>query len=269
MHDHVGAAVPVAPWLGGKSKLAKTIIARLEQIPHETYVEPFVGMGGVFLRRAYRPKSEVVNDANGEIINLFRMLQRHHGPLLDLLQFQISSRAEYERLRVMDPAVLTDLERAARFLYLQRLGFGGRLDAVFGVAKERRARFNPQRVEPLLRAAHARMSGVTLECLDWQDVLARYDGAQTLFYLDPPYYGSERDYGDGFGSDQFETMAALLAQIKGAFVLSLNDVPEIRALFEWAVIDDLRLTYTIKKEGPGTRAAELLISNRSLRAGLL
>lgn len=116
--EYVGAARPVAPWLGGKSKLAKTLIERIEGISHDTYAEPFVGMGGIFLRRAYRPKGEVVNDLNSEIINLFRILQRHYPQFMDCLKYQITSRKEFERLRAVDPATLTDLERAARFLYL-------------------------------------------------------------------------------------------------------------------------------------------------------
>ena len=94
--EYIGAAAPVAPWMGGKSKLAKTLIERIERIPHQTYVEPFVGMGGVFLRRAYRPKLEVVNDFNGEIVNLFRILQRHYPQFMDTLKYQVSSRREFQ-----------------------------------------------------------------------------------------------------------------------------------------------------------------------------
>ncbi|MEY8099597.1 DNA adenine methylase [Falsihalocynthiibacter sp. S25ZX9] len=78
----VSAAAPVAPWLGGKKQLHKTLIKRIERLPHKTYCEPFVGMGGVFLRRILQPQCEVMNDFNGEIINLFRTLQRHYPQFL-------------------------------------------------------------------------------------------------------------------------------------------------------------------------------------------
>ena len=78
-------------------------------------------MGGVILRRPFRPKVEVVNDLNGEIINLFRILQCHHAELLGHLKFKITSREEFNRLKRTPPSTLTDLQRAARFLYLQRL----------------------------------------------------------------------------------------------------------------------------------------------------
>ena len=64
---------PVAPYIGGKIKLAPEIIRILEQTPHTTYAEAFVGMGGVFLRRNYKPKAEVINDYSRDVSNLFRM----------------------------------------------------------------------------------------------------------------------------------------------------------------------------------------------------
>lgn len=264
----VRPAAPVAPWLGGKKALHRTLIERIEAIPHETYIEPFVGMGGVFLRRSWRPRLEVANDLNGEITNLFRILQRHLPQLLEVMRFQIVSRREFDRLRGCDPASLTDLERAARFLYLQRLGFGGKVDAVFGVAREQRSRFSLSRMEPLLDAAHERLEGVVFENLDWQDVLARYDQPRALFYLDPPYWGGESDYGKGlFDRDQFALMAARLTDLKGAFILSLNDTAEVRDLFGAFHMEAVQLTYTVAKSG-AKQVSELIISNREVRAGL-
>ncbi|MBL3554717.1 DNA adenine methylase, partial [Rhodovulum sulfidophilum] len=189
----------------------RRIIERIEAIPHRTYVEPFLGMGGVFLRRSWRPRLEVANDLNGEITNLFRVLQRHYPQLMEVMRFQITSRREFERLRACDPATLTDLERAARFLYLQRLAFGGQLGGVFAVQPGCGPRFSLAKIGPLLDAAHTRLDGVVFENLPWQDVLARYDGPQALFYLDPPYWGSEDDYGKGlFDRDQFAELAERL-----------------------------------------------------------
>ena len=100
-------ADPPAAWLGGKRQLAKTICRRFAEIPHQTYVEPFVGMGGVFFRKPFAAPCEVINDINGEVINLFRILQRHYPQFMDCLKFQIASRKEFERLRAVDPATLT------------------------------------------------------------------------------------------------------------------------------------------------------------------
>lgn len=268
--ERVRPASPVAPWLGGKSKLARTLIERIERIPHHTYVEPFVGMGGVFLRRGFRPQQEVANDLNGEIVNLFRILQRHYPQLLDVMRFQVVSRREFERLRQTDPAGLTDLERAARFLYLQRLAFGGKLQGVFGVSPNHSPRFSLGRLEPLLDAAHERLDGVVFECLDWSEVISRYDSPATLFYLDPPYAGGEADYGKGmFAPEDLVRMARMLAGIDGAFVLSINDTPRMREVFGAFEVDSARLTYTVAREAPAGKVGELIVSNRSIPPGLL
>lgn len=267
--ERVRPAAPVAPWLGGKKRLHPLIIEKTESIPHKTYAEPFVGMGGVFLRRRFRPRLEVANDLNGEIVNLFRILQRHHQQLLDVMRFQVASRRDFERLRETDPKGLTDLERAARFLYLQRLAFGGQVRGVFGVAPDQAPRFSLSRLEPILEAAHERLEAVVFESLDWAELVQRYDTPQTLFYLDPPYFGGENDYGKGlFDRSQYRRMADVLGAIKGAFILSINDLPEIREIFAGFMMEPVKLTYSISSAG-GTEAAELIITNREVRSRLL
>lgn len=121
-----------AGYIGGKRNLAARITALIEQIPHQTYAEVFVGMGGIFLRRRQAAPAEVINDFSGDVANLFRILQRHYVAFMDMLRFQLGSRREFERLQASDPATLTDLERAARFLYLQRLAFGRLPAAISG-----------------------------------------------------------------------------------------------------------------------------------------
>ena len=254
---------PAAPWLGGKRNLAKRICAILDAIPCTTYAEPFVGMGGIFLRRTARPKAEVINDRGRDVTNLFRILQRHYPQFLETLRFQLTTRAEFERLVATDPATLTDLERAGRFLYLQRTAFGGKVSGRnFGVATGRAGRFNLTTLEPMLEDLHARLAGVVIECLDWTDFIRRYDTAGTLFYLDPPYWGCEDDYGKAmFARDDFARMADQLRGIAGRFVLSINDVPEIREIFAWARIDEVSTVYTIANHADrGEKRAELLIS---------
>ena len=252
---------PIAPYIGGKRGLAKRIVEVIERIPHKTYAEPFVGMGGVFFRRRLRPRAEVINDINRDITTLFRILQRHYPQFIDTVRFQITSRAEFERLVRTDPDTLTDLERAARFLYLQRTAFGGKVSGKnFGVSPDRPARFNLTQLEPMLEALHERLAGVVIECLDWRAFLSRYDRPETLFYCDPPYWGSETDYGKGvFAREDFAELAEALRSLRGRFVLSINDVPEIRELFSWGRIETVQTTYTISSRG-AKPAGELIIS---------
>ncbi len=254
---------PVAPWLGGKRNLAKVITGILDAVPHRTYAEPFVGMGGVFLRRSMRPKAEVINDFGRDVATLFRILQRHYPQFLEHLRFQLTTRAEFERLVDTRPETLTDLERAARFLYLQRTAFGGKVSGRnFGVSIDRPGRFNLTTLEPMLEEVHARLAGVVIECLDFREFIRRYDSPDTLFYLDPPYWGSEKDYGkDMFGREDFAELADVLAGIDGKFVLSINDREETREVFGRFDVQDVEVKYTIGKQAKsrGTRG-ELIIS---------
>jgi DNA adenine methylase len=107
---------------------------------------------------------------------------------------------------------------------------------------------------------HQRLGDVVIENLDWADLLPRYDRPETLFYLDPPYWGSEGDYGPGlFARADFEQLAAALGKLDGKFLLSINDTPEIRALFAWAEIAEVRTTYTISRKDRSAEVPELLI----------
>ncbi len=252
---------PAAPYIGGKKQLAQAIAVKIETIPHEIYAEPFVGMGGVFLRRRFIPKSEVINDRSGDVVTFFRVLQRHYGAFMDELKFTFTSRAEFERLAAVDPASLTDIERAARFLYLQRLTFGGKVAGrTFGVSPSNPGRFDISRLGEILTRINERLAGVTIENLDWKAFLARYDRPGTLFYLDPPYWGSEDHYGRGlFPKSEFEVLAEALKGLAGSFVLSLNDVPEVRAIFSGFAIESVMIFHSTDGARP-VRRSELIIT---------
>lgn len=258
---------PPAAYIGGKRLLAKTIIARINATPHDGYAEVFLGLGGVFLRRDRAPKMEVVNDISGDVANLFRILQRHYPQFMETLKFQITSRREFERLAASNPATLTDLERAARFLYLQRTAFGGKVSGRnFGVDKLRGARFNTVLLGPLLEDIHERMAGVVIEQLDWRELLRRYDREGMLFYLDPPYFGNEGDYGkDVFARPDFTEMASLLARLKGRFILSINDRPEVRETFKAFAQEQVDCAYSIKGGVPRA-VKELIITSPAGRS---
>jgi len=255
--EAVQPCLPVAPYVGGKRHLAKNLCGLIETVPHATYAEPFVGMGGVFFRRARRPKSEVINDISTDVVTLFRILQRHYQSFLDELKWKLSSRAEFERLMATDPATLTDLERAARFLYVQRLAFGGKvIGRNFGVGHERGARFDITRLVPMLEGVHERLAGVVIERLAYQDFIPRYDRPDTLFYLDPPYFGTEGFYGPTFSAADFEVLRGLLEAAEGRFILSINDHPEIRRIFADFEMREVAVQYGV---GIGSKPARELV----------
>ena len=246
--------------MSGKRRLPDELVRRIESIPHATYAEPFVGMGGVFLRRRLAPRGEVINDISRDVAIFFRVLQRHYPQFIETLKFQITSRREFERLAAADPDALTDLERAGRFLYLQGLAYGGKVAGrTFGISLGHGARFDVVRLGPILEEIHERLSGVIVECLPWREFLARYDHVDTLFYLDPPCWGSEGDYGMGrFGRADFIALSIALSSIAGRFILSVNDVPETREIFGGFRIDEMRTRYTIAG-GEWSDAREIVV----------
>jgi DNA adenine methylase len=252
---------PAAAYIGGKRRLGEQLARRIEVVPHETYAEPFVGMGGVFFRRRWAARCEVVNDVSRDVATFFRILQRHYPQFMETLKFQIASRREFERLASTNPDTLTDLERAGRFLYLQRLAFGGKVAGRnFGVDRNGPSRFDVTKLGPLLDEIHERLAGVVIECLSWSDFIERYDGPATLFYLDPPYWGSETDYGAGvFMRADFIRLAARLSSIAGRFILSVNDVPEMREVFARFGIERVSTRYTVAG-GKWSDVAEIIVT---------
>ncbi len=259
----ITAAAPPAPYLGGKRNLAKRLCALIEATPHRAYVEPFVGMGGVFLRRPKPAPVEVINDLSGDVANLFRVVRRHYEPFVDALRWLIASRAEFERQRALDPRLLTDIERAVRFLYLQRLAFGGRVvGRTFGVRKDAGNRFNLARLRAELKALRDRLAPVTIEQLDYADLIRRYDSPTTLFFLDPPY-DETSGYGLDFGHAAYTAMAEQLDRIRGRFIMSINDTPFIRETFARFDIAEIETTWTVSRAAAdrGKKVIELVILN--------
>lgn len=195
---------------------------------------------------------------------LFRILQHHYVAFLDMLRFQVTSRAGFEKLLALEPSSLTDLQRAARFLYLQRISFGGKVNGRhFGVATDNPARFDVTKLASVLEAVHERLASVSIERLPWSAFIARYDRPGTLFYLDPPYFGNESDYGAGmFERAEFEQMAEQLRGIRGRFILSLNDHPEVRRIFAGFNFreEDVRWTVGGAAAGKAKLAKEVIIT---------
>jgi DNA adenine methylase len=162
----------------------------------------------------------------------------------------------------VDPGTLTDLRRAARFLYLQRQSFGGKVNGrAFGTTRTNPSRFDLTKLVPLLEAVHDRLTSVTIECLPYQRFIEKYDCEGALFYLDPPYWNCENDYGKNlFSRDDFSKLRDLLQQLKGGFILSINDNPDVRQMFNEFTLEPVSLNYRVS--GLATPAKELIISKK-------
>jgi len=112
----------------------------------------------------------------------------------------------------------------------------------------------------MLADIHDRLQSVVIERLSYNDFIRRYDREGALFYLDPPYWACEKDYGpDVFTREDFAALADQLAGIKGKFLMSLNDNEGVRETFGHFSVSPIDTTYSI---GAASRPArEVLISN--------
>ncbi|MFH0878584.1 MAG: DNA adenine methylase [Lentisphaerota bacterium] len=257
-------------YFGGKSKLAKVIVPMITK-DHTCYVEPFCGAAWVFFSK---PESEVevINDMDNELVTFWRVIQNHLEPFLSYFKHAIISRKIWEWEKMKHPETLTDIQRAVRYYYLQRLGFGGKTKGrTFGAAVTKPMNLNLSTIEEVLLNVHWRLKRVTIEHLDALDCIARYDRKNTFFYIDPPYFFNQDDYAVSFS--RFSDLVDVLGAIKGRFILSINDCQEIRDLFKKFNQKRVKLTYSSgnSRTSGETRSkprSELLIHNLSpMRSG--
>lgn len=255
------------PWLGGKNLLAKQLSKYIDTINHTCYVEPFMGAGHVFFKKT-PVKVEVLNDINKDLTTLFRVLQHHLEEFLRYFKWALVSRDEFDRLNKQNPDSLTDIQRACRFYYIQKLCYGGRpVKRTFGSSTTSAPRLNLLRIEEELSQVHLRLSRVLIENHNWMEVVDRYDRKYTLFYVDPPYYNCESYYGDKiFDRSDYVKLAERFASLNGQFILSLNDHPEIRKIFKRFHFKSVNVRYSIAATGDKRKKfPELIISSADLR----
>ncbi|BAQ42616.1 DNA methyltransferase [Pseudomonas aeruginosa] len=237
------SAQPIIPWIGGKRRLADRIFQLFPR--HSCYVEPFAGGAALFFLRPVPAEVEVLNDVNGDLVNLYRVVQHHLEEFVRQFKWALSSRQVFKWLQETRVETLTDIQRAARFYYLQQSAFGGRVDCQsYGTATTQPPGLNLLRIEEALSAAHLRLSNTYIEHLTWQDCLKRYDREHTLFYMDPPYWEK---------------------RLKGKAIISLNDHPDIRRCFADYHIETTDIRYTVGG-GKGSDAREVLIFSWDIQA---
>lgn len=223
---------PVLRYHGGKWKLAPWIIEHLP--PHRVYTEAYGGAASVLIRKE-RAYGEVYNDLDGEIVNLFRILQdpASAARLRDLLYLTPFARQEFELVYTPsdDP-----IERARRMVIVCYMGFGSNGHNT-STRTGFRANSNRSGTTPAhdwanypgeLPAIIERLRGVVIENRDALKVIDAHDGEATLHYVDPPYVHStrdrdgqrQRDYRHEMKDDDHRRLAAALRGGKGMVVLS-------------------------------------------------
>jgi DNA adenine methylase len=244
-------------YIGGKNRLASRLVQLFPE--HQTYVEPFCGGAQVFFRKGLAP-AEILNDLNEDIFNFLRICQLHHEELIRYLRYAVVSRRWFDLFEKILPETLTDIQRAARFFFLQKNCYGGLVRRRnFCVSVQDNSNYNPEALPELIGRVHERLLHVQLECLPYQDILRKYDRPFAFFYLDPPYFNKPY-YKFNFTEQDYIELADRLKLLKGKFLMSLNDTPEIRRIFSTFNISTIQLVYTARKNA-GKKYTELLISN--------
>ncbi|MBP1207501.1 site-specific DNA-adenine methylase [Duganella sp. 1411] len=128
-------AMPIIPWIGGKRRLADRIVPQFPK--HSYYVEVFAGGAALYFMRP-PAEVEVINDVNGDLVNLYRVVKNHLEEFVRKFKYALSSRDVFKWLQVTPPHTLTDIQRAARFFYLQQQAFGGKVEGQsWGTANDR------------------------------------------------------------------------------------------------------------------------------------
>lgn len=244
-------------WIGGK-KLLRNII--LENFPTEgtynRYIEVFGGAGWVLFSKDRHAKFEVYNDINSNLVNLFKCVKYHHKALQEELEYVLMSREQFFDAKAqLDVKGFTDIQKAARFYILIKESFGSQLTS-FGVKNR-----NLDNAKEYLKDVSTRLNNVVIENRDFEHLIDTYDKKDTLFYLDPPYIGTEKYYTEKFEDLDHKRLRDKLHDIEGKFLVSYNDHELVRELYsDFNIVEVDRANNLIKGENK-PRYKELLIKN--------
>lgn len=241
--------------LGGKSKLRKKIIDLIPE--HICYCEVFFGAGWVYFGKE-PSKVEVINDIDSELINLFKMIKYHEEEVTRLLQYEIYSRDSFEDYLNQNPKNLTEIQRAVRYLYILGCSFGAK-GKHFGYGATRKPTqkiFNED-----LKVLRDRLKNTYIENLDFKVLIQKYDREGTFFFCDPPYLNTA-GYDNPFNWDNHVELYNLLSNIKGKFLLTINDCLDIRELYKDFKIIETEVLYTVSNSENGIKNyKELIVTN--------
>ena len=244
-------------WIGGKKLLRKRI---LEAFPDEgtysRYIEVFGGAGWVLFSSDRHAKTEVYNDMNGNLVNLFRCTKYHPEALQKELEFIVMSREQFfDAKEQIEIRSLTDIQRAAKFYILIKESYGADLSS-FGIRPK-----NMENAINYILTISKRLNTVVIENQDFECILKTYDRENALFYLDPPYYKTEKYYQNRFEANDHVRLRNALEKVNGKFILSYNDCEYIRELYRGYNIIEVERMHNLVREKEKQRYKELIIKN--------
>ena len=258
--QEVVAANSFMSWIGGKKSSRDIIIPRFPSF-YERYIEVFGGGGWILFGKPPGNDFEVFNDANSNISNLFYCVREHSSELIEKLRYVLNSREDFDRIKriISEKAEIGDVQRAADFYQLIRYSYASGCDSFGGKPHSMWSNF------PLIEQASRRLQKVIIENKDFEKLISVQDSEMSFFYCDPPYFSTESYYSNvGFTSADHERLRDSLKNISGKFLVSYNDCPEIREIWDKPDIhieEISRLNNLAQRYDGGCRYAELLISN--------
>jgi len=248
-------------WVGGKKSLRDEILIRFP-LEYERYIEVFGGAGWVLFHKT--PEAfEVFNDANSNLVNLYRCVRKNPRKLIKKLMFMINSRDDFrcivEQRRRGLFARFRDYDRAAKFYYLIQYSYGHKTDQYCCKPVSMWKKF------PLIERAAARLQSVAIENRDFEALIKLYDRPNSFFYCDPPYYDTESFYKDvDFTREDHIRLRNTLLECEGKFLVSYNDCPEIRELWDVSGVyieEVTRMNNLALRYESGAEYHEVFISN--------
>ena len=248
-------------WIGGKKSSRDIIIPRFPMF-YEKYIEVFGGGGWILFGKPPGNDHEIFNDANSNISNLFYCVREHSGELIEKLRYVLNCREDFERIRhiINEKAEIGDVQRAAQFYQLIRYSYASGCDSYGGKPHSMWSNF------PLIEQASRRLQKVIIENKDFEKLISAQDSEMSFFYCDPPYFSTESYYNNvGFTSADHERLRDSLKKISGKFLLSYNDCPAIRELYQgYEMYSYERLNNIRQRFDGGSMFNELLIANYDL-----
>ena len=182
---------------------------------------------------------------------------------MEKLKYCLNSRKDFNEIAKLHKEggfeKLTNIDRASKFYQLIKFSYASGLDSYGCRPHSLWANF------PVLDMAARRLQRVVIENKDFEKLIRQYDRPVSFFYCDPPYFATEDYYSDvGFTSDDHIRLRDALIKTQGKFLVSYNDCPEIRKLYDLPNIrveEISRMNNLAQRYEGGSQYAELLISN--------
>lgn len=280
--------------MGNKTSILHILYA-VFPLKYGKFIDVFGGSGSVLLGNPKPPSFEVYNDFDKNLVNLFRcMKERTMATIREIGFCNLNSREDFIAIKkffdneefpksyLSEELLLTeimfppleatelkelrtqittdyDVRRAAMFLKLLRYSYSSSGKSFASQP------FDIRKLFGLISQLQHRMANVIVENQDFETLIKHYDRPDSFFYADPPYFSTEDMYAVGFGWDDHVRLRDTLKNIKGKFLLSYNDCPEIRELYKDFSIFDFSRTHSMaQRYEAGKKFGELLIGNYDL-----